>query len=58
MNKISNAGFEIVRLHFQGEESHDFLHLYSDRVDKNIHHYFFNSNEFSNGKVRIPHRFL
>ena len=25
-----------------GGESHDILHLYSDRTDKNIRHYFFN----------------
>ena len=35
-----------------------YLHLYSDRTDKNIRHYFLRLNEFSYGKAQIPHRCL
>ena len=37
---------------YHGGELHDILHLYSDRTDENIRHYFlkFILNEFSYGK--------
>ena len=37
--------------------NHDILHLYSDRKDKNIRHISLILNEFSYGKVQIPHCF-
>ena len=37
--------------------SHDILHLYLDKTDTNIHHYFFNIQWISYSKVHIPHRF-
>ena len=36
---------------------HDILHLYLDKTDTNIHHYFFNIQWISYSKVQIPHRF-
>ena len=43
-----------------GGELHDILHLYSDRMEKNIRHCFlkFIPNEFSYGKTQTPHGFF
>ena len=37
----NNGTLENKRTH--GGESRDILHIYSDRTDKNIRHYFFNA---------------
>ena len=42
---------------FHDGEPLDILHLYSDRMEKNIRHCFFNT-QFSYGKVQIPHPLL